>query len=57
MTQYKVYKNENYGDYRVELIINGEWENEFDGNWNETEANKVRATFEADSINQAAFIN
>jgi hypothetical protein len=38
---YKVEQNEKYGDFRVVEYINGEWNNEFDGNWSEPKANKM----------------
>jgi hypothetical protein len=57
MTEYKVYQNKIYGDFRVEVLINGEWENELDDNWNEKQANQVKLKLEANDANQTAFIN
>lgn len=36
----KVEKNEFYGDFRVVKYINGQWNNEFDGNWSKETAEK-----------------
>jgi Ser/Thr protein kinase RdoA (MazF antagonist) len=38
---YKIEKNEKYGDFRVVEYLNGEWNDEFDNNWNEEHAKKM----------------
>jgi hypothetical protein len=40
LIEYKVVKNTFYGDYRIVKLINGEFDNEFDGNWSESQANE-----------------
>lgn len=37
---YKVEQNEKYKDFRVVKYVNGEWKNEFDGNWTKYKATK-----------------
>lgn len=42
LVEFKVEKNERYGDYRVHEYFNGEWNNQIDNNWSESQANKIK---------------
>lgn len=48
---YKVEQNEKYADFRVVKYVNGEWSNEFDGNWTKYKANK-KAKLYRESLEQ-----
>lgn len=36
---FEIEKNEKHGDFRINKLVNGEWDNQYDGNWNEKQAN------------------
>jgi hypothetical protein len=38
---FKVEKNVKFGDFRVNMYINGIWENQLDGGWSKYKAEKV----------------
>jgi len=53
MKTYEVKLNDKYGDYRVHEYINGVWENEWDGDWTESQAKAVARLYEAnDRLNK-----
>lgn len=44
---YTVLKNEKYGDYRVDVFVNGEWVDQYDSGWSKQQANKKKDRLEA----------
>lgn len=44
--EFRIVKNEMYGDYRVNEYFEGEWNNQIDNNWNESQAKSKKLELE-----------
>lgn len=49
--EFRVVKNEMYGDYRVDEYFDGEWNNQIDNNWSELQAKSKKLELESNLRN------